>query len=305
MKRKILILLIGISLITLCRHLYAQENKKKNEVLKGILSSFSFPLKDLFKKQYTSEWKNLLSGFSGNLGFSCPLQAVEAKGVSGQRNKNFQKYVASVSIKYNPISYWFFNTTFYYYPKGRNPWDPDFSYSFGYDDWHPYTLSLVYSNYGPNRLHPTQKGERFTRFAEGTFSLGWKFTVPKNIEKLFIVHPSGGIIGSINYNVTPRYFDLATLSKKHWKETFSITLKYTIYKWWYITVTYYYYPHPEQQQPWDPDYTYSFGYFDWHPGTIAIQYSNYAGNRYPWRKRGPGTGKFKSGYISISWSWKW
>ncbi len=32
---------------------------------------------------------------------------------------------------------------------------------------------------------------------------------------------------------------------------------------------------------WDPDFTYGFGYFDWHPRTFSLQHNNYAGNRYP------------------------
>ena len=66
-----------------------------------------------------------------------------------------------------------------------------------------------------------------------------------------------------------------------------------------------YYPYPEQKQPWDPDFTYGFGYFDWHPGTISVQYNNYSGNRYPWHKKSPDTGRFKDGAITISWSWMW
>jgi hypothetical protein len=58
-----------------------------------------------------------------------------------------------------------------------------------------------------------------------------------------------------------------------------------------------------QQQPWDPDFTYGFGYFDFHSGTFSVQYNNYSGNRFPWRHRGPHTGTFAYGGISISWGY--
>jgi hypothetical protein len=61
----------------------------------------------------------------------------------------------------------------------------------------------------------------------------------------------------------------------------------------------------DQQQPWDPDFTYGIGYYDWHPGTILVQYNNYSGNRLPWRDKSADTGKFKDGSITISWSWTW
>jgi len=83
------------------------------------------------------------------------------------------------------------------------------------------------------------------------------------------------------------------------------SLQYTTYKNFYANITFYCYLFPKQQQPWDPDFTYGFGYFDWHPDTISIQYNNYSGNRFPWKKTSPGTGSFTNGGFTISWSWAW
>jgi hypothetical protein len=66
-----------------------------------------------------------------------------------------------------------------------------------------------------------------------------------------------------------------------------------------------YYPKKEQQQPWNPDFTYGFGYFDWHPGQLSIQYNNYSGNRFSSSEQAKGTGKFNNGSISIAWSKSW
>lgn len=214
----------------------------------------------------------------------------------------------NASLRYNPLSYWYIESTFFKYcdKEYQAPWDPDFTYSFGYDDWHPYTLSLVYSNYGGNRLNPDkEKGEHFTRFEEGTFSLGWKYTLPRWIEELFIVHPSGGIRGSVNWNLTPRYPDESG-STEEWKQSFSLSMKYTIYEWWYFDVNVFWYPRSDQQQqPWDPDYTYGFGFFDWHPGSFSLQYNNYSGNRFSSGNRAENTGKFRDGSVTASWSWVW
>jgi len=309
-KIRFLFLLVIIVALLFISYLFPTfaADETASEIMKGISSSFSLPLRDLLKKKYPSEWRNLFHGFSGSFSFCYPLKQLPPKnaiggGTQGERRANM---TLSATITYNPISYWFFSVTFYRYlhPQYQAPWDPDFSYTFGYNDWHPYTFSLVYSNYGGNRLFP-KKGEKFTTFEEGTWSLGWKFVLPQKIERLFTVHKTGGIGCSIHYNYTPRYFDLATLSNKHSKQSLSLNIKYTIYKWWYANVTLYWYPHPDQQQPWDPDFTYGFGYFDWHPGTISIQYNNYSGNRFPWKKRAPNTGRFKDGSICIFWSWKW
>lgn len=284
------------------------ESIPLQEIIDGIKSSFSLPWEELLEKEHPSEWRNLFSGFSGNISFDFPLakeppRESEGRQTQGERSRNM---TVNATIRYNPLSYWFFSATFYHYLDSdlQAPWDPDFSYTFGYDDWHPYTLSLVYANYGGNRLNPGP-GESFTRFEEGTFSLGFKFPFPSCLENLFTVHPTGGLSGILNYNLTPKYFDLDDLEKQDWKQSFSLNLKYPLYEWWYATVTLYYYPDPGRQQPWDPDYTYGFGYFDWHAGTITVQYNNYSGNRYPWRDREDDTGRFRDGSIMIAWSWAW
>jgi len=249
------------------------------------------------------------SFFRGNITFSLPLRKElpadrQGTDTQGEKGRNMS---LNASLRYNPLTYWFIESTFFKYWESeyQAPWDPDFTYSFGYDDWHPYTLSLVYSNYGGNRLHPDkEKGAHFTRFEEGTVSLGWKYTLPRWMEELFIVHSSGGIRGSVNWNVTPRYTD-ASGSAEEWKQSFSLSMKYTIYEWWYFDVNVFWYPKSGQQQPWDPDYTYGFGFFDWHPGSFSLQYSNYSGNRFASEDRAENTGKFRHGAITASWSWAW
>jgi hypothetical protein len=310
------IIVIGSCLFCIVADAEAGEETAE-EIMKGVLSSFSLPLYDLFKKEYPSEWQNLFHGFSGGFAFTYPLKDTiwEDRGPDGQQTKEgFRKATVSASFKYNPISYWYISTTFIGYldfesddiwcPDCRAAWDPDFSYSFGYADWHPYTFSLIYSNYGGNRLNPNkEKGEKVTDFKGGSISLGWNFPIPRYIEELFIVHDTGGIGAAVNYNLTPEFMNLESLSEETWKQSISLSLKYTIYKWWYANITFYYYPESWQQQPWDPDFTYGFGYFDWHTGTISIQYNNYSGNRYPWRKDKKGAGTFEDGAITISWSW--
>ncbi|MBW1972527.1 MAG: hypothetical protein JRI44_06800 [Deltaproteobacteria bacterium] len=304
-----LYLILILSLLGLNSNIFAKDITKK-DIINGLLSSFSIPFKEEIHLDEEIKLKSLFKGISGNISFNLPLERkkpIERQGTTseGERGNNLN---LSFSLKYNIIGYWFINTTFYKYlsPEYQAPWDPDFSYTFGYDDWHPFTLSLIYSNYGGNRLKPKKsKGERLTRFEEGTFSLGWKFILPKKIENLFVVHKTGALGGKISFNLTPRYMDLASLDKKRWKQSISLSIRYNIYKWWYANITFYYYPNHKQQQPWDPDFTYGFGYFDWHPYTISIQYNNYSGNRFPWRKRGHKTGMFKNGSISIFWSWAW
>ncbi len=285
------------------------EDESK-EIMRGVMSSFSVPLRDLFKKEHPSEWRNLFHGLSGSFAFDLPVQQKPADVRSGSGSSGATGNIMDLraTLRYNPFSYWFFQSNFYVYPNpgDRAHWNPDFTYAFGYDDWHPYTFSLVYSNYMGNHFFPNrQDGEVYTRFEQGTFSLGWKYVLPRFLEQWFIVHPSGSVGLGFYYNATPSYYDQLSNGTRGWKQSLSLAVKYTIYKWFYINAVFYFYPDPSQQQPWDPDFSYGFGYFDWHPGTISIQYNNYSGTRYPWRSRSPNTGGFEDGSFSISYSWAW
>ncbi len=255
-----------------------------------------------------SVWRKLFSGFNGNMAFSMPLRRSNPQQRPGLVSQGEEALVPSIlaTLNYAPKSYWFFTTTFYaYFPdKNQAPWDPDFSYRFGYEDWHPFTLSLTYANYEGNRLFPSgNKDEKFTRISEGTLDLGWKFALPTAWEHPLKIHETSSLGLRVDYYFTPRYEDQPSNTQKSSKQAFGFTARYAIYKWWFVMVTAKYYPKSSQQQTWDPDFIYEFGYFDWHPGTFALRYSNYSGTRYPWRTQISDTGTIRDGTLSLSWSW--
>lgn len=284
------------------------QTERMEQIVDGIKSSFKLPIQDLFKKEYPKEWRNVLAELSGGFGYSFPLQTrpLDSSSGSGSEGERATNATFSASLKWNPLGSWFASITFLEYlePELQRPWNPDFSYVFGYDDWRPYTFSFTYANYGGNRLNPNRAlGEHRTRFEQGGFTVAWKFIIPKSIRNWFVVHRTGGLGGSVGVTVVPRFFDLASGETLKWKHSIKLNLKYTIYKWWYINFTLAWYPDASQQQPWDPDFTWGFGYFDWHPGKVTVQYNNYSGNRFPWNDNVPGTGRLRDGSISISWSW--
>lgn len=193
-------------------------------------------------------------------------------------------------------------TVYYYWDQEQQQaWNPDYTYVFGYSDWRPYTLSLVYSNYGGNRFNPSGE-EKTTNFKQGTWSLGWKFPITSPFKDWITFTPDGAIGCQLDFNYTPEYFDLASISYKDAHQTLSLGCKYSIYGNWYVNATAFYYFDKTQQQPWNPDYTYGFGYFDWRPGTITLQYNNYSGNRWRSSERGEDTGRFKDGSITLAYS---
>lgn len=245
------------------------------------------------------------------LGADFPLRTTEG----GFRGAGFQGSPAvsptlQAELRYISQENWFAGVTFYRYLAGdrQRPWNPDFTYVFGYDDWRADTFSLTYGNYSGNRISPErgrrvegQREER-TRFSQGVWSAGYKFAPSGRLKSWLVLDESHELNCSANLNYTRRYTDLATRSVKSGKRSVSLGCRYATPGHWFVSMTAFHYPDSGQRQPWDPDFTYGFGYFDWRPGGISIQYNNYSGNRYPWHARASGQGRFANGSISLSWS---
>ncbi|MEM7283943.1 MAG: hypothetical protein AAF438_20195 [Pseudomonadota bacterium] len=282
----------------------AREDQEEERILRGLQSSFALPFSDLFIKEHESEWDNLTHGLSMSLSTNYPLdQTVTVSGQDGsgtEGTRSGSSITSSVAFKYTPLKNWYASVAFvkYWDADLQAPWNPDFTYTFGYSDWRPYTLSLGYANYGGNRLNPDKsKGEVHTNFDQGAWTLGWKFPIPKSQARPFMFHEDGSIGCNVSYSLVPSYFDLAASGQRDNKRSLGLSCRYTIYGYWFFSINFKHYLKKPQQQPWDPDYTYGFGYFDWHPGTIVFQYANYAANKFD------GSTRLKDGSISISWSY--
>jgi hypothetical protein len=236
----------------------------------------------------------LLRGWSGSVSASAGLSSIAAGGPDASSGAAAPRSdTVAATFRYNPRSFWYARATFIAYvePSRRQPWNPDFTYGFGYDDWHPGTVSLTYENFGGNCLRCTN-GSPVTRFQEGSLNLGWKMPV------------SGApFSASLGLHVNPRYFDLASNNRRSSKSSATADLRWAVHGRWYVSGRASFYPVPGQKQPWDPDFTYGFGYFDWRPGTFSVEYSNYAANRYPTSRLTGRKGTFQDGSVSVTWTW--
>lgn len=277
----------------------AQAEAPESEVWKGIASSFSMPLHH-FLDGTAQESLNL------RLAADLPLDS-DATSRPGLRSQGDapSSPTLRLGLRYVPLTYWFadVNLIKYLRPGQQQPWNPDFTYSFGYDDWHPYTLSLVYSNHGGNRLDPDRaRGERVTRFDEGTWSLGFKFPMPEALRPVFLIRERDSIGCQTSLNYARRYTDARSGERLHDKRSLALGCRYSFDNGWHFDFKLLSYPVGRQKQPWDPDFTYGFGYFDWRPGTVSLQYANHSGNRFPGNPRSPGTGRLRDGSLTLSWN---
>lgn len=265
-------------------------------LLNGMQQSFTFPVEQLYHKPYDSEWRNLLNGLSVKVAYAYPLDKtapIESSSLgNNKQGVPVTNDILSANLKYTPLSYWFFslNGFVYLHPELQKDWDPDWSYSFGYDDWHPYTWSLVYSNSGGN----AKIGKR-PQFNEGVWSLGTKFPLPQPLHD-WVVTGLGDSIGC-SFNMSFVAFND--------KFTASAGCKYNFFAGLYVNYAVYYYPQADKQEAWNPDYTYGFGLVGWKSQSISLQYSNSSGNRFSSKNRTAGTGQFNNGSLTVAWSHAW
>jgi hypothetical protein len=297
MERSSMVLAVG-----LVAGVGAQAQNIDNEVWKGMFSSFDTPLGQL--RDGTAE-ESLSARFAFDMPMKSPQLVAAGSGLQGEPSSS---PTLQFGLKYVPLTSWFASITFVKYLRGdlQKPWNPDFTYLFGYDDWHPYTFSAQYANYGGNRLNPdTVKGEKRTNFMAGSWNVSYKFPLPEALESLMLMDSDHAMGCTVGATLTPRFSDAATNKVLANKRTLALGCKYSFGNNWYVNFSVPHYLVKKQQQPWDPDFTYGFGYFDWHPGSWSIQYNNYSGNRFPWHPKSPRTGRLKDGSISLSIGFNW
>lgn len=277
----------------------ASDTKPEDRVAAAMASSFEFPTDELLYRKHDSTVANLLDGLTITPAIGLPLTT---NTIGGRQSGNLTSGSPAVSLtlRYQPAGYWFAQASFIAYlePARRARWNPDFTYSFGYDDWHPYTFSLIYSNYASNRFSPS-KGEPVSPIDHGTISLGWKAPMPRSLARMFLIDQSQTINCRIGLNATPR-FDRNDGTTGSWKSSANIGCRFPIKGKLFFDLNMFVYGHG--QQPWDPDFTYSFGLFDYRSNRFSIQYANYSGNRFPGHHRAANSGRFVDGGITISWN---
>lgn len=232
-------------------------------------------------------------------GFRTPFRRTGVGGAA-DGDRSGSSPVGFVDLRYSPKENWFANVTLNAYPDGRKRWEPDFTYSFGYDDWRPNTFSLVYANYTNSRFDP-QPGEKVTRVEYGTISAGYKFRLPDALRSpIADVGDEGRINCRVGYHYTPRY-EMPTGRDRWGRHASSVGCRTPVWRRLFVDLTAYQ-QLGGRKRPWDPDFTYSFGWFDWRANRLSVQYTNYSGNRYPGRDHAPDTGSLKDGSVVVSYN---
>jgi hypothetical protein len=202
-----------------------------------------------------------------------------------------------------------FNTTFYldFNPRAAARWTSNYTYSIARYAWKPGKFNYGYENYINNRYKDNLR-EMGNKFLEGYYFLSFSHKLPEmKINKLIFDESSGIRINYFaRYAIKYREPDNSIhggLDNGKW--ILGSGFRYTIIKNIYLEATIYYYPEEYKKQPWDPDFTYGFGYFDWRAFRISASYGNWAVNRLPWNTNFYDHYGFLDGNFKISANWAW
>ncbi|RUM46293.1 MAG: hypothetical protein DSY46_00190 [Hydrogenimonas sp.] len=241
--------------------------------------------------------------FSHSISYCNTLKDLLGQGLSREALK--------ISTTITPIKYFFIGGTYVLdLNKYSNPYyQPDFSYSFGYSDWHPDTWGFSYSNYANNKLHPKEGEDRFN-FEQGTWELNYKTKVDNWNLKASYKYTRATANEFLTISGSSMLFDsvLTSVAWDHYfhysQDRLTISGKSFLYKKFFIAGSVYLYRRISRQTFLEPDYAYSFGWYDPRPFHLSIIYSNYyTPTRWWWRdEEGP---KFLDGSLCLSMSIKY
>jgi hypothetical protein len=267
---------------------------------------------------YTPRERSAVPGADGDqppltlqLTLDIPLRSGGTAGLGrGVQGSTAASPTVQAALRWTPLadSGWFAQLVAHRYLRSdrQQAWHPDFSYAFGYEHFRPGTWSLVYANYTGTRLRPDRQARegRFN-FPQGQWTLSHRFELPAALEPVLLMGDGDNALCSANAHLVPRFTDFRTGGERSGKKSLSLGCRYTRPEGWFAEAALYAWPSRGEQQPWDPDFTYGFGYEHPGPGRLTVKYNNYSGNRFPGRDRGPGEGTLRSGSISLTWSAEW
>jgi len=257
------------------------------------------------KKPPKTNTKAFRKWFRGALKYNHSLRGV----IHGEDSS--AKETLDLSLNINPISHWFVHITLSKYLNGYSDssYRPDFSYSFGYRNWHNDSVSLIYSNYENNQFSPKDNQNRFN-FKGGVWDLSYKNAYKGIRYSIGATYKASENQKRLYLNLGKKFLDSALLVNFNLRKDFtyhdtraSLSFKYEAKKHFFISTKLYYYSDVTYQEDYEGDYAFAFGYTFDKP-KITLQYSNYyMKTRYPWRNDSKGE-KFMDGQISLSWNFR-
>ncbi len=246
---------------------------------KGIISgAFSYTL----GRMVFDEAGSVRKEFRNTLGASMRIHLFEEVSISG----TFYKHL-------NPNAY--------------QKWTADFFYSLKRFNWRPNTFSYGYENFANNRYDDSGQ-TLLDKVKLGYFFISYQHNLPGKLLKKIKLDETTGITFSYSTRFSPYYFGKNQDILGGWdngKTTFGFSSRYTILKNIFMEGAVYYYLDKRQQLPWDPDFTYGFGFFDWRPFKFSFTYGSWVINRFSGKNPDLPSYGFADGDFTVAFNYAW
>lgn len=182
-----------------------------------------------------------------------------------------------------------FNTTFYkdFNPLASTRWISDYTYSIGRYNWRPNKFNFGYENYINNKYSDNFKTFS-SKFLEGYYYLSYSHNLAEKYTDKIKLDNTTNLKFTYFARYSIKYRDENEVTHGtlfRGKPTIGGGARFTIFYNIYVESALYFYFNPAlQKQPWDPDYTYGFGFFDYRSFRCSLTYGNWAINRFSWNK---------------------
>lgn len=252
----------------------------------------------LIRKKKPSEWQSFGDAFR-----SRKLWLGQNR-ISGNISYNWGRVMIHDETGYHPVyrnAIGFFtrirffeefslNTTFYkeFEKRADVPWISSFSYSIGRSTWRANKFNYGYENFINNKYTDSWE-EVGKKFLEGNYYVSYSHFIPEKIMDKIKIDSTSSFRVTYFAKYAMRFRDENEIQHGGFfsgKPVMGVGLRYTVL--WNIYIegsTNFYFNPALQKQPWDPDFTYGFGYFDWRAFRLSVTYGNWAINRFPWNKQ--------------------
>jgi hypothetical protein len=189
------------------------------------------------------------------------------------------------------------------------PWSPHLNYTIGRYQWRPRKFNYGYENYLPNRFDKPETDWK-NKFLQGYYYVAYSHGLPDSIRKYtqkvdstFDIKFTYFARYYINYNgsdVTGNVTDV-----HHSKQVVGISMRYSFTHRLFFEFAPQFHFNKNKQMPWDPDFTYGFGYSNYQAFRVSASYANYGPNRYPWNRQDIIVNKFVDGNFRVAFNWIW
>jgi hypothetical protein len=228
---------------------------------------------------------------------------------NGREVKRFRS-VMGYFIRFRFFEEYSVNLTFYQdlNKKAVAPWSPHLNYSIGRYQWRLNKFNYGYENYLPNRFDENGTQWR-NKFFQGYYYVSYSHLLPDSLRKYTQIDSTSMLKITyffryyINYNgeglnSNPTKFEYS-------KQVFGASVRYIMGRNIFIEFAPVIHLKKRTQLPWDPDFTYGIGYFDYRAFRISASYNNYGPNRWPWNHTEALTNKFVDGNFRLAFNWIW